>query len=82
MFSLYLDIWAPSHAPKDSKLPVKVWTFGGSDTEGGIEYSLYDGCNLAENDTVVVSLSYRLGPLGVVALDNAGIHGNQGNQGI
>ncbi|KAJ5332648.1 hypothetical protein MYU51_018821 [Penicillium brevicompactum] len=79
---LYLDIWAPSNATKDSKLPVKVWVFGGSDTEGGIEYPLYDGCNLAEKDTIVVSLNYRLGPLGFLALDGAGYHGNQGIQDL
>ncbi|KAJ5776293.1 uncharacterized protein N7511_001304 [Penicillium nucicola] len=79
---LYLDIWAPSSATKDSKLPVKVWVFGGSDTEGGIEYPLYDGCNLAEKDTIVVSLNYRLGPLGFLALDSAGYHGNQGIQDL
>jgi para-nitrobenzyl esterase len=80
--SLYLDIWAPSNATKHSKLPVKVWVFGGSDTEGGIEYPLYDGCNLAEKDTIVVSLNYRLGPLGFLALDDAGYQGNQGIQDL
>ncbi|KAJ5390512.1 uncharacterized protein N7496_001580 [Penicillium cataractarum] len=79
---LYLDIWAPSSATKDSKLPVKVWVFGGSDTEGGIEYPLYDGCNLAETGSVVVSLNYRLGPLGFLALNSAGIYGNQGIQDL
>lgn len=81
-FSLYLDIWAPSNATKDSKLPVRVWVYGGSDTESGIEYPLYDGCNLAEKDTIVVSLNYRLGPLGFLALDGAGYHGNQGIQDL
>ncbi|CAG8416679.1 unnamed protein product [Penicillium salamii] len=79
---LYLDIWVPSGATKDSKLPVKVWIFGGSDAEGGIEYPLYDGCNLAEKDQIVVSLNYRLGPLGFLKLDGAGYHGNQGIQDL
>ncbi|CEN60539.1 hypothetical protein ASPCAL02975 [Aspergillus calidoustus] len=79
---LYLDVWAPSSATKDSKLPVKVWIFGGSDTEGGTGYSLYDGCNLAETGAVVVALNYRLGPLGFLALDSAGLHGNQGIQDL
>ncbi|KAL3455012.1 Carboxylesterase [Aspergillus heterothallicus] len=79
---LYLDIWAPSSATKDSKLPVKVWVFGGSDTEGGASYPLYDGCNMAEKGAVVVGLNYRLGPLGFLALDSAGINGNQGIQDL
>lgn len=77
-----MDIWAPASATKDSNLPVKVWVFGGSDTEGGIEYPLYDGCNLAETGSVVVSLNYRLGPLGFLALNSAGIYGNQGIQDL
>ncbi|KAJ0418497.1 Carboxylesterase [Aspergillus carlsbadensis] len=79
---LYLDIWAPASATQDSNLPVKVWVFGGSDTEGGTGYSLYDGCNLAETGAVVVALNYRLGPLGFLALDGAGIQGNQGIQDL
>lgn len=49
---------------------------------GGIEYPLYDGCNLAEKDQIVVSLNYRLGPLGFLKLDGAGYNGNQGIQDL
>ncbi|KAF9890629.1 hypothetical protein FE257_005760 [Aspergillus nanangensis] len=80
--SLYLDVWAPSNATKDSKLPVKAWVYGGSNTDGGISDSLYDGCNMAENDQILVSINYRLGPLGFMALNSAGIYGNQGIQDI
>lgn len=80
--SLYLDIWAPASATKDSKLPVKVWIYGGSNTAGGIAYPLYDGCNLADTGAVVVTLNYRLGPLGFLALNSAGIYGNQGIQDL
>ncbi|KAL3491517.1 Carboxylesterase [Aspergillus germanicus] len=79
---LYLDIWTPSTATPDSNLPVKVWIFGGSDTEGGTSYPLYDGCNLAEHGAVVVALNYRLGPLGFLALESAGFQGNQGIQDL
>ncbi|KAJ5494225.1 hypothetical protein N7463_010312 [Penicillium fimorum] len=79
---LYLDIWAPSHATKDSKLPVKVWVYGGSETEGSISDPLYDGCNTAEAGSILVSVNYRLGPLGFMALETAGIHGNQGIQDL
>ncbi|KAL4893722.1 Carboxylesterase [Aspergillus ambiguus] len=79
---LYLDVWAPSNAAKDSMLPVKVWVYGGSNTDGGITDSLYDGCNLAEDGTILVSINYRLGPLGFMALNSAGIYGNQGIQDL
>ncbi|KAJ5899519.1 hypothetical protein N7495_004263 [Penicillium taxi] len=79
---LYLDIWAPSTATQDSKLPVKVWVYGGSETEGSVSDPLYDGCNTAEAGSILVSINYRLGPLGFMALETAGIHGNQGIQDL
>ncbi|KGO67790.1 Carboxylesterase, type B [Penicillium italicum] len=79
---LYLDIWVPSSATKDSKLPVKVWVYGGSETEGSISDPLYDGCNTAEAGSILVSVNYRLGPLGFMALESAGIYGNQGIQDL
>ena len=80
--SLYLDIWVPSKATSTSNLPVKVFIYGGGDQGGGILNSLYDGCNLASHDTLVVSISYRVGPLGFLALDSAGIIGNFGIQDL
>lgn len=80
--SLYLDIWAPEHANKDSGLPVKVWIFGGSETEGSISDPLYDGCNSEEDDSILVTINYRVGPLGFMALNSAGIYGNQGIQDL
>ncbi|KAK4862195.1 hypothetical protein LT330_003333 [Penicillium expansum] len=79
---LYLDIWVPSSATKDSKLPVKVWVYGGSETEGSISDPLYDGCNTAEAGSILVTINYRLGPLGFMALETAGIYGNQGIQDL
>lgn len=79
--SLYLDIWAPANATSGSKLPVKVWIYGGADDAGAISDPLYNGCNLA-TDAIVISISYRLGALGFLALETAGISGNFGVQDI
>ncbi|CRG88266.1 alpha-esterase [Talaromyces islandicus] len=79
---LYLDVWAPSDATKDSALPVKVWIYGGSNTEGSISDPLYDGCNTAEEGAILVTVNYRLGPLGFLALNSAEIYGNQGIQDL
>lgn len=79
-FSLYLNVWAPSDATKDSALPVKVWIYGGSNTEGSISDPLYDGCNTAEEGSILVTVNYRVGALGFLALNSAGIYGNQGIQ--
>ena len=80
--SLHLDIWVPLNATSASGLPVKVWIYGGGEESGGISNPLYDGCNLAEHNTLVVSINYRLGPLGFLALESAGIGGNFGIQDI
>jgi carboxylesterase type B len=75
--SLYLNVWAPSSATTDSKLPVKVWLYGGGNEAGGIVDSTYDGC-YATTDSIIVSLNYRVGPLGYLALSNLGLTGNYG----
>jgi para-nitrobenzyl esterase len=82
VLSLYLDIWAPSSATNRSALPVKVWIYGGGEDAGGISYPLYDGCNLAQDDAILVTINYRLGPLGFLSLRSAGIQGNQGIQDL
>ncbi|KAB8229366.1 Alpha/Beta hydrolase protein [Aspergillus alliaceus] len=69
---LYLNIWTPANATKTSGLPVQVWIYGGSETNGGISNPLYDG----------FSVNYWLGPLGFLALSAAGFEGNQGIQDI
>lgn len=78
-YSLFIDVWAPANATKDSKLPVKVWLHGGGNSAGGISYPLYDGCN-SDTAAVHVSLNYRLGALGFLASESAGLLGNYGLQ--
>jgi hypothetical protein len=80
--SLYLDVWKPANATAGSALPVRVWIYGGANSAGGISDPLYDGCNIASGDALLVSINYRLGPLGFLALDSAGIAGNQATQDI
>ena len=82
IISLYLDVWVPPNTFGNSKLPVKVWVYGGSEAGGGVSVPLYNGCNLAAAGTIVVSINYRLGPLGFLALESAGINGNFGIQDI
>jgi len=83
MISLYLDIWVPPNTTSTSSRPVKVWLYGGGEDSGGISDPLYNGCNLAEQgETLVISINYRLGSLGFLALPRAGITGNQGIEDI
>ncbi|MEK7953957.1 carboxylesterase/lipase family protein [Luteolibacter soli] len=78
---LYLNVWAPSNA-KD--LPVMVWIHGGAFTSGSGSQPLYDGTHLASKGVVIVTINYRLGPLGFMAhpaLTQEG-GGSSGNYGI
>ncbi|UKZ78205.1 hypothetical protein TrVFT333_005940 [Trichoderma virens FT-333] len=76
---LYLDVYVPQHATSKSSLPVKVWAYGGGNDGGALTFPLYDSCNLA-TDAIVVKFNYRLGPLGFLALPDAGIKGNMAIQ--
>ncbi|OUS30864.1 hypothetical protein A9Q99_04970 [Gammaproteobacteria bacterium 45_16_T64] len=60
---LYLNVWAPSSMPEIADRPVMFWIHGGGNTIGeGIQYN---GKHLAERyGVVVVTINYRLGPLG------------------
>jgi len=64
---LYLNIWAPrsTHA---QKLPVIVWIYGGGYRNGSAAMPLYWGDRLARKGVVVVTIAYRIGPLGFLAL--------------
>jgi len=61
---LYLNVWVPPHGSE--KLPVMVWLHGGQYLRGAA--SQYDGAQLARlGGVVVVTMDYRLGPLGFLA---------------
>ena len=74
---LYLNVWTPANATSNSSLPVKVFIYGGAYADGGTLVPMYDGCSLA-TDALIVTIAYRLGPLGFLALAGAGIKGNMG----
>lgn len=60
---LYLNIWTPAKSRKE-KLAVMVWIYGGGFAIGRTSYPWYDGENLAKMGVIVVSVAYRVGPLG------------------
>ncbi|MBL8551249.1 MAG: carboxylesterase family protein [Hyphomonadaceae bacterium] len=80
---LYLNIWAPAHAP-DAPLPVMVWIHGGGFEYGAASVPTYNGEHLAHRGVIVVSIAYRLGALGFLAhpkLSRESGHGS-GNYGL
>ena len=75
-------MWTPQNASAKNPLPVRFWVYGGSNVGGGTSDPLFDGCNVAAHDAVVVTVNYRLGPLGFLAVKDASIQGNQALQDI
>ena len=60
---LFLNVYAPGDAQAKDALPVMVWIHGGGNSSG--HSGFYDGSKLAQAESVVVvTLNYRLGPLG------------------
>jgi len=81
---LYLNIWAP-RANARTPLPVIVWIYGGGYRNGSASMPLYWGDRLAKRDVIVVTVAYRLGPLGFLALPELtreSPHQSSGNYGL
>jgi len=80
---LYLNIWTPAKA--NERLPVIVWIYGGGFINGSASMPLYWGDRLAHKGVIVVTIAYRLGPLGFLAhpeLTRESPHHSSGNYGL
>ncbi|MGY0499354.1 carboxylesterase/lipase family protein [Nocardia sp. FBN12] len=80
---LYLNVWSPS--TDDARRPVMVWIHGGGYNMGSASQPIFDGGQLARRgDVVVVTINYRLGPLGFMKLDEVtdGAIPATGNEGL
>ncbi len=81
---LYLNVWSPADSAEE-RLPVMVWIHGGSFETGSGSMDVYGGQNLAAKGMVVVTINYRLGPLGFLAhpaLSAESAEGISGNYGL
>jgi para-nitrobenzyl esterase len=81
---LYLNVWTPAHHVRE-RLPVMVFIPGGGYTNGATSLPLYWGDRLAKRGAVVVTVSYRLGPLGFLAhpeLTAESPHHSSGDYGL
>lgn len=83
---LYLNVWAPQK-PASEKVPVLVWIHGGAFTLGSGGDAAYNGQAFSEaTGAIVVTINYRLGPLGFLALPELSgedaAHPTSGNYGM
>jgi len=81
---LYLNVWTPEWPVKEPRA-VMFWMHGGSNRIGSGNESGYDGAELAKHGVLVVTVNYRLGPLGFFAhpeLTRESPHHSSGNYGL
>jgi para-nitrobenzyl esterase len=81
---LYLNIRTPAKRAGE-RLPVIVWIYGGGYINGSASMPLYWGDRLAHKGVIVVTIAYRLGPLGFLALPELTReppHHSSGNYGL
>ena len=79
---LFLNVWTAAGAD-DEPRPVMVWIHGGGLALGWSNQAQYDGSAFAGKGVVLVSINYRLGPLGYLAhpalsKESGGESGNYG----
>ncbi|XP_070577224.1 acetylcholinesterase-like [Ptychodera flava] len=74
---LYLNVWSPTS--RIGNAPVLVWIHGGSFFWGAASLDSHDGSILAAVEkVVVVTINYRLGAFGFLALNISDAPGNMG----
>src|SRR5208282_2636735 len=65
---LYLNLWAPVGNRSNAKVPVMVFFYGGGFRQGSASTPLYSSGGLPKTTGVIlVTLNYRVGPLGFLA---------------
>ena len=64
---LYLNVFSPATSATE-KLAVFVYIYGGGFRQGGTAVPIYDGEGLAKKGLVVVTINYRVGVMGFLAL--------------
>jgi para-nitrobenzyl esterase len=81
---LYLNVWSPTNS-NDKKLPVLVYFYGGGFVAGDGSEPRYDGESMAAKGIVAVTVNYRLGVFGFLALPELtkeSVHHASGNYGL
>ena len=81
---LYLNVWTPAKSA-DERVPVLVWIYGGGFAGGHTSGPGENGEYLARKGVVLVSINYRVGPLGFLAhpeLSAESPHHVSGNYGL
>ena len=81
---LTLNVYAPEGRPDNAKLPVMFWIHGGGYSGGASSEPRHNGDFLPLKGVVLVTINYRLGVFGFLALPELASeqHGSSGNYGL
>jgi para-nitrobenzyl esterase len=63
---LFLNVWT-TQAGTEARQPVMVWIHGGGFSVGWSNQSAFEGSEFAKRGIVLVTINYRVGPLGFLA---------------
>ncbi|XP_063991352.1 uncharacterized protein LOC135169896 [Diachasmimorpha longicaudata] len=79
---LYLNVYTPklpdSNAEEQTTYPIMIWIHGGGWVTGAGHSEFYGPKFLLDHDIVLVTLNFRLGPLGFLSTEDLVVPGNQG----
>jgi para-nitrobenzyl esterase len=81
---LTLNVYAPARKPHNAKLPVMFWIHGGGYSGGASSEPRHNGDFLPLKDVVLVTINYRLGVFGFLAMPELASEqrGSSGNYGL
>ena len=74
---LLLNVYVPEVAGEPGLLPVLVWIHGGGYTGGDGTSQKFGPLYYMAHDVILVTVNYRLGPLGFLSLGDSELAGNQ-----
>ena len=79
---LFLNVYVPENAlsESDANYPVMVWIHGGGLQQGSGSFEEYGPQHFMDNEVIIVTMNYRLGPLGYLFLGKDDVVGNAGLQ--
>ena len=78
---LFLNVYSPCQ-PSEEPLPVMIWVHGGSYRGGSGGTWWYGPEYLLDSGVILITLNYRLIPLGFISLESPSMPGNQGQKDV
>jgi len=75
---LYLSVYTPAAPSNATKLEILVFFYGGTFVHGHMDYGHQKSAFLVQEDVILVTLNYRVGPFGFLSTGDTVIPGNMG----